>query len=241
MLDINDQSHDHAHAVLRPSAEPSQGGGFLFLGNDRCLDFLNTRIARHDRLVELLDSFDDLLRWLAAAGVLAPERAAELAAKWQATPAADAALRAARALRADLLALVDHLIAGEDPPPATVAALNTVLRERSSYEQLVARDVPAAAAEGAGTGGPRWRRERSYVPHAPRDVLAPLTEAAVTLLCEREPARIKRCANPTCVLRFYDTSKNGARSWCDTRTCGNRVRAARFYRRQRAAAPGRSV
>jgi predicted RNA-binding Zn ribbon-like protein len=55
---------------------------------------------------------------------------------------------------------------------------------------------------------------------------------AAILLTERDPGRIKMCENPACVLHYYDTSKNGSRRWCDTRTCGNRIRVAHHYLRQ---------
>ncbi|WP_101848290.1 CGNR zinc finger domain-containing protein [Zhihengliuella sp. ISTPL4] len=50
----------------------------------------------------------------------------------------------------------------------------------------------------------------------------------VRLYGER-PERIRPCANPECVLWFYDTSKSGQRRWCSMQGCGNRMKAARFY------------
>lgn len=51
-------------------------------------------------------------------------------------------------------------------------------------------------------------------------------------LVEERPDRIRRCANPVCTLRFYDTSKNGARRWCSMSLCGNRAKTRRHYARQ---------
>jgi predicted RNA-binding Zn ribbon-like protein len=34
---------------------------------------------------------------------------------------------------------------------------------------------------------------------------------------------------------FVDTSKNHSRRWCDMKVCGNRVKARKFYRRQKMA------
>ncbi|WP_097320756.1 CGNR zinc finger domain-containing protein [Paractinoplanes atraurantiacus] len=47
------------------------------------------------------------------------------------------------------------------------------------------------------------------------------------LLLERDPGRIRKCANPECRLRFYDVSKAGARRWCSMAACGNRAKYAR--------------
>jgi len=51
-------------------------------------------------------------------------------------------------------------------------------------------------------------------------------------LLGREPARIRRCASPDCVLHFYDTSRNGTRRWCSMAGCGNRAKAARHAARR---------
>jgi predicted RNA-binding Zn ribbon-like protein len=53
-----------------------------------------------------------------------------------------------------------------------------------------------------------------------------------------DPARLRRCADPACVLLFHDVSKSGRRRWCDMATCGNRNKAAAHYRRARAPAGG---
>ncbi|MER5746461.1 CGNR zinc finger domain-containing protein [Streptomyces sp. NPDC002225] len=51
----------------------------------------------------------------------------------------------------------------------------------------------------------------------------------VRLLAERAE-RVRHCANPACVLWFYDVSKNGSRRWCSMEVCGNRAKSARFQR-----------
>ncbi|WP_116245279.1 CGNR zinc finger domain-containing protein [Nocardiopsis sp. FIRDI 009] len=45
------------------------------------------------------------------------------------------------------------------------------------------------------------------------------------------PDRIRGCANPACVLHFFDTSRNGTRRWCSMSGCGNRAKAARHHAR----------
>lgn len=193
---------------------------FLFVGNDRCLDFLNTMIADQGKLVDLLQNMGDLLRWFVEADVLTPEQAKDLAGRWSDTAEAEAALADVRNLRAQLITLVDGLIMGIPPAPATLATLNTVLLRQARYEQIIGDDT---------TG---WALREQYELREPRDVLAPLARAAAVLLSERDLARIRKCENPVCVLHFYDTSKNGSRRWCDTRTCGNRVRVAHHYQRR---------
>lgn len=52
-------------------------------------------------------------------------------------------------------------------------------------------------------------------------------------LLRTTPERLKKCANPQCVLRFLDTSPKNARRWHDMKTCGNRAKALRHYHKTR--------
>jgi predicted RNA-binding Zn ribbon-like protein len=45
--------------------------------------------------------------------------------------------------------------------------------------------------------------------------------------------RVHRCANPRCVLLFYDTTKSGTRRWHDMATCGNQAKAVAHHARTR--------
>jgi predicted RNA-binding Zn ribbon-like protein len=197
---------------------------FLFVGNDTCLDFLNTFIVDQGQQFELIQSLGDLLRWQVAAGLLAPETAADLAGRWHGTAEAAEAATEARALRARLVTAVDELIAGVSSSSETIDMLNALLQRRVAYEHI----VPVTGATGD------WAIETRYAFQQPRDLLAPLAHAAAVLLTERERSRIRKCENPVCVLHFFDTSKNGSRRWHDTRVCGNRIRVAHHYQRQHA-------
>jgi predicted RNA-binding Zn ribbon-like protein len=55
--------------------------------------------------------------------------------------------------------------------------------------------------------------------------------AAFLDLLERKPDRIRKCANPECVLWYLDTTRNGSRRWHSMETCGNRAKAKRFHER----------
>jgi predicted RNA-binding Zn ribbon-like protein len=92
-------------------------------------------------------------------------------------------------------------------------ALNQAL-QRGRMRYLLSERGPEESLEVAAAWEPAWR--------AASDLLRLLREA---------PERLKRCANPKCVLHFLDTSPKNARSWHDMKTCGNRAKAARHYRR----------
>ncbi|MBH0192038.1 MAG: hypothetical protein HP492_09850 [Nitrospira sp.] len=59
-------------------------------------------------------------------------------------------------------------------------------------------------------------------------------EAAGNLLCRADFALIKKCGNPACILYFYDTTKNHTRNWCSMQVCGNRMKVAAHYWRNRS-------
>ncbi len=92
-------------------------------------------------------------------------------------------------------------------------ALNQAL-QRGRMRYLLSERGPEESLEVAGSWEPAWR--------AASDLLRLLRDA---------PERLKKCANPKCVLHFLDTSPKNARSWHDMKTCGNRAKAARHYRR----------
>jgi predicted RNA-binding Zn ribbon-like protein len=65
---------------------------------------------------------------------------------------------------------------------------------------------------------------------------AALALSALSLLSERNYARIRIC--PNCNWLFLDGSRNGSRLWCDMAVCGNRHKAKRHYRRRKAQREG---
>ena len=64
--------------------------------------------------------------------------------------------------------------------------------------------------------GPAWLAARNYL-----ELLA------------AAPDRIRACAHESCILHFYDTSRNGTRRWCSMAACGNRAKASRHYARSK--------
>jgi predicted RNA-binding Zn ribbon-like protein len=77
--------------------------------------------------------------------------------------------------------------------------------------------------------------ERRFEPdlEEPTQLLVPVGESAAYLLCDGDLSQVKECANSGCGAFFYDTSNNRGRRWCTTTGCGNRMRVAAFYERQR--------
>src|SRR5258708_12301429 len=68
--------------------------------------------------------------------------------------------------------------------------------------------------------------------HGHKLALAILARQIALFLAEANLNYLRRCANTTsCVLYFYDTTKNHRRQWCSTGVCGNRHKVAEFRKR----------
>ncbi|GAA0313963.1 CGNR zinc finger domain-containing protein [Actinoallomurus spadix] len=109
-------------------------------------------------------------------------------------------------------------VIGSPADAAARARLNAAL-DHGRIRLVLTEDGPAQQPE---TDDPAWLPAWT----AAQDYLR--------LLADR-PARIRGCANPECVLHFYDTSKNGTRRWCSMAACGNRAKSSRHYARHRTA------
>jgi predicted RNA-binding Zn ribbon-like protein len=97
-----------------------------------------------------------------------------------------------------------------------VAAADDVLR--SLPLQASVRDAPLVPSPG--------------LPSSQRP-LATLALTWTQLRLTGDALRLKRCAEHTCKLVFWDLSKNHSRRWCSMRVCGNRVKS-RAYAARRA-------
>lgn len=61
------------------------------------------------------------------------------------------------------------------------------------------------------------------------DVLYKILHSFLDTLKNVTYDRIKQCHHDDCILYFLDLSKGGKRKWCRMETCGNRVKASKFY------------
>ena len=215
---LSGDSDDKDEARMRRGTQQ-----FLFVGNHPCLDFINTQMIVNGEPADLLGSFEDLVSWLVQARIVTGTQAdvarAELT-KRQMVPLLDQA----KSFRTTLREMTERLAASQSIPDSIILTINRVLSQQSGYPQLVRIKN-------------RRFEQRFHSTAAPtQSVLAPLAEAASDLLCQANFALIKKCGNPSCILYFYDTTKNHARNWCSMGLCGNRMKAAAHYRRRRIQA-----
>jgi predicted RNA-binding Zn ribbon-like protein len=193
---------------------------FLFVGNQVCLDFINTQFVLNGSPVDLLATFSDLVAWLVHLDLLSKEEGKNLERQWGGEKERTQTLEHARAFRFTLREMVERIAAGKSIPQAAIETINEVLRCRIGYPQLTRR---------------KGKFEQGFHVEAQEtnQLLGLLAEAASDMLCACDLSLIKKCQNPACVLFFYDTTKNHVRHWCSMAMCGNRNKVAAHYRRRR--------
>lgn len=202
------------------AAEPESDwkDGFLFLGNQLALDFINTRPVERGETLELLPDFDALVRWFRAAGLLSANEASKMRRDWGNTARAHRIVDDAKDFREKLRTAVIKWEAGIPISQPLVSELNRLMAEHPVRTRLV-------------SGQGKVEEEDWFEIKEPDDLLAPLARAAAALFANVNRDRVRKCGE--CVLYFQDTSKKGTRRWCSMRLCGNRLKVAAYSARQR--------
>lgn len=206
----------------RTKQYPVWKDGFLFLGNQPALDFLNTRPVQNGVALELLPSFGVLLRWFQAANLLSSCQAARLREQWGETGRARRVVEATQRLRENLRREILAWERGGSVSSSTVDELNRLMADHPMRTRLKATGRTSST-------------ELYFEPRQPEDLFAPLAHGVATLLTNVDRKRVRKCAQ--CVLHFLDTSKKGTRRWCSMQLCGNRQKVAAYAARQRRRRP----
>jgi predicted RNA-binding Zn ribbon-like protein len=192
--------------------------GFLFVGNQPALDFVNTCPVQDGKPVELLPDFGALLRWLQAAELVSSQDAAKLHKEWGQSARALHTVEAVRELRERLRKEIVVWENGGAIHQSTVAELNRRMRNYPMVTRL--------KVKGRASSTELW-----FEPKQPEDLFAPLAHGAAMLFSKEDPARVRKCGH--CILHFLDTSKKGSRRWCSMQLCGNRLKVAAYAARKR--------
>ena len=184
---------------------------FLWVGNCSAIDFTNTDVVMEGKPVDLLEEADDVVLWLeeshlcekvSESTLVRPKRLIDEARAYRGLLRQGIAqFSRRRRLSADLL-----------------GKTNEYLRRCVSSRELQ-------------EDGKKYRSLTSWRLQSAEDYLVPIAESFTRLVTEVDPARIRKCKNPDCVLYFLDTSKGGNRSWCSLDLCGNKLRMAASRRR----------
>ena len=201
---------------------PSRVRSISLIAGDLALDFVNTEsgrglASRQDHLQAPLDVTD----WLVHAGTLGDGEAAGLRARVERDGAFGAALLdQARHLREDIHAIGAAIARRTSPPAGALGNLAATHARCIACATLAPRKARR-----------QWRWSVGVTPL--EGALGPVALAAVTLLTDRDPDRIKECGGAGCGWLFYDASKNSRRRWCEMEICGNRAKQRRRATRSR--------
>jgi len=195
--------------------------GFLFVGNQLALDFVNTRPVQNGEPMELLPDFPTLLRWFQAASLLTSREVANFQQQWGQSIRARHLLEAMRALRERLRKEILSWEGRGAVRHSTVDELNRLMAEHPMRTRLKEKERSLST-------------ELWFEPHQPEDLFAPLAHSAATLFANVDRNRVRKCDQ--CVLHFHDISKKGTRRWCSMQLCGNRLKVAAYAARQRGHA-----
>ena len=206
---------------VRKIGNPDWRDGFLFVGNQVALDFVNTCPVQNGRPMELLPDFSALLRWFQAAELLSAREVANLQQHWGHSTRAQRTVDAVRELRERLRKEILAWEHGAAVHYSTVAELNRLMADHPMLTRLKTR--------GSASSAELW-----FEPRWPGDLFAPLAHGAATLFSNVDRTRVRKCGQ--CALHFYDTSKKGTRRWCSMQLCGNRIKVAAYAARQRTRA-----
>lgn len=183
---------------------------------ERCLSFVNTLSERTTETpTEKLVSYEALIEWARASGLLPGEDASRLTSR--AKRRQDEAGRVVSNAR-ELRELLHHTFTatsdGKAPATATLEDLSRLLGGWYRHGRLVPCGEALQWCYGGGDDLDR--------------VLWEIARTASRLLTSPRLARVRPCAAVSCGWWFLDDSKNGSRRWCDMKICGNREKIRRF-------------
>ena len=203
------------------AAQPKDwADGFLFVGNQLALDFLNTKPILNGEPRELLPTVVALGRWLIASGAVTSRKNKALVRSWRDSRDGKRVSSKLIGYRERLRAAVTRLESGLPPGHAFLSEVNLLLKKHPPRARLIRQGSSVVLAE-------------DFELRRPSDVWAPIAAATAELLSEVEPSRIRKCESDACVVHFCDTSKKGARRWCSMNICGNKLKVAAYRRRRR--------
>jgi predicted RNA-binding Zn ribbon-like protein len=194
---------------------------FELLGGVPCLDFVNT-IHEYGAVDprEELHGFEDLVAFAYQSGIITRRQATEVsnnAASDSAT--ASKTLTSAREFRLAVYHLFSA-IANKKRLPA---------RDLEYLNRQLGRTFPNLQIRNKGDDLDwEWKEDSNL-----ERVLWPILRSAAELLTSVERRLIRECGSETCTWLFLDRSKNRTRLWCDMKTCGNRAKWRRYYKKHK--------
>ncbi|AXC13515.1 hypothetical protein ACPOL_4240 [Acidisarcina polymorpha] len=189
------------------------------MAGNTALDLVNTLDNRFHEggPDELLESYDDLLRFVQQAGLLTAAQVRRLRRQTGAEAERRRALDQVKELREAVAGVAYALLDAEELPIHGIATLQEYFHRANAARRLTddGKRLVWSWPEGEKLSAPLWL----------------LTREGEKLLLSEQVNRLRFCASDTCRWLFLDTSKNQTRRWCDMKICGNRMKARRYQAR----------
>lgn len=205
--------------VTSEKTEKSSSGQspFIFVGGHPAIDFANTYCKpTGEEWEDLFHNWNEVLAWLSIAGVSKDPRL-KLSGV-----AAERALGKVAELRARWKEELARVVADGQVNFDWIALLNRLLEE----------DLFSETLRMDGRADFRFERSASRF-GGEKLALCLFARQIAEFLATANLKYVSRCANTeTCVLYFYDTTKNHRRQWCSAALCGNRHKVAAHRARQ---------
>ena len=195
---------------------------FDLSGGNLALDFANTvskRPTRHP--IERLTDYRDLVAFGMESCVYPPRAPTRLYAMARETPVrGQGVLETAIQFREAVFSIFSAVAGRRPVPGGALELLNVRLQLSAEHGGIVRR-------------GRHFQWEWIGMDSHLDSVLWPIARTAADLLISGDLVHLRICGSEECDWLFLDKSKNQRRRWCDMKTCGNRVKARRYYERSR--------
>lgn len=197
---------------------PFNFGTISLLHEHLCLDFVNSTPNHRDANENYLNTYDDLVSWALDVKLLNEDTAQYL---WniasQHSSQSTALHQKSIVLREAIYNILVDIVNNQPPKASDIDIVNAALAETMSHMRLI--------FSGKGFD---WSWE-SIISN-PEYLIWRVAWSAGELLMSEDLANIRQCNG--CDWLFLDTSRGHRRRWCDMRTCGNRAKARRHYKRK---------
>jgi predicted RNA-binding Zn ribbon-like protein len=167
--------------------------------------------------LELLATYDDLLRFVRQTGLLTAPQVLRLRRATDAETGREQVLDEVKKLREALAGVAYALLADKRLPKHDVDSLQKHFRHANAARLLSGsgKRLVWSWPEGEELSAPLWL----------------LAQEGEKLFLSEQAEWLRCCASDTCRWLFLDTSKSHTRRWCDMKICGNRMKARRYQAR----------
>ncbi len=193
-------------------------GPQLELAGELCVAFVNTAGARKNNRQLGVGSYAELLAWGQQAGLVSAsetERLKQGSAERQ--EEAEAVFASAAVLRSALTRIFFSIAADRAMAPDDLDVVNQAFAKAMSWARL----VPTESGMTLGWAGNDHTLDRMLWP-----VLHSVSNLMISL---KGQPRVRQCKSPECELFFVDRAPANRRTWCDSKVCGHRLQALRYY------------